>query len=878
MPAFIEGLNHVGAQAVEFAWPMFWQSSLLISVMFAVDWALRRRVRAAVRYALWWVVLLKLVLPPSLALPTGPGWWLRHNTSTRTSAQPVLAKYGSEQAAPSLQTSAVVLPVLPAPERLSVAGAALVGTAGVSLALLLWMLVRWRYAARVVRASLEPPAWVERMLDENRRALGLGRPLRLRLLDQAISPAVCGLFRPVILVPRVLVEELSPAQLRSVLVHELVHLRRGDVWANCFQVLLQAAYWWHPLLWFANARMRRVREEAVDDAVVLALRGDGEAYAATLFEVAKLPLQRPLATLGLVGILESRSCLRQRIERLLELRPARNAGLSFASVLCVLAFGAFALPMGQAPEQIPGPGPSTIQTAVVEPLLKTDHAVPQTPATAVVSAAGTNFIPAPQGRPMVMDSLNRIRLAPITFYDLPLREVVQLLTEQSRKQDPEGKGVRFTILTHGKNSTGTIGSSTGFPTPAQVDGQSDIASTLVSVKPLLSDAKLVDVVDAIVRSATPPLKWTVLEDGVAFSTRTGNETPPLFTRVFKVDPNTFSSGLRRALGLTGRTDTKTIHQNARDYFASVGVDLAPPKSIFYNDREGAILVRGTLQDLDAIEAAVQVLNMAPPQINLKATFWELPEESLAGFWSTLGFTNIVATNTVSILTPAQARSARTFAEASAGADLLNGASVTTLSGRQTQIQVVDLKTIVTNINPQALVPPGVPANGNGSNGLYLATTVPIGPTLDVVPSARADGFTVQLRAIATVSEFLGYDPPTNSPTVYVDGKKQRGELPLPRLRVRSVSGSAILWDGQTFLLNGSSAETITKLKQKIPVLGDIPGIGRLFRSESTTHTKKRLLVLITPTLIDAAGNRLHTDDAGERPPTPPPQSRKSGTN
>ena len=145
-------------------------------------------------------------------------------------------------------------------------------------------------------------------------------------------------------------------------------------------------------------------------------------------------------------------------------------------------------------------------------------------------------------------------------------------------------------------------------------------------------------------------------------------------------------------------------------------------------------------------------------------------------------------------------------------------------------------------------------------------------------SARADGFTVQLRAIATVSEFLGYDPPTNSPTVYVDGKKQRGELPLPRLRVRSVSGSAILWDGQTFLLNGSSAETITKLKQKIPVLGDIPGVGRLFRSESTTHAKKRLLVLITPTLVDAAGNRLHTDDAGERPTTSPPQSRKSGTN
>ncbi|HWQ92619.1 MAG TPA: hypothetical protein VN673_13175, partial [Clostridia bacterium] len=264
-------------------------------------------------------------------------------------------------------------------------------------------------------------------------------------------------------------------------------------------------------------------------------------------------------------------------------------------------------------------------------------------------------------------------------------------------------------------------------------------------------------------------------------------------------------------------------------------------------------------------------------INLKATFWELPEESLAGFWNTLGFTNTVATNTGFILTPAQARSARTFAEASAGADLLNGASVTTLSGRQTQIQVVDLKTIVTNINPRALVAPGVPANGVGTNALYLSETFRLGPTLDVVPYVGADGFTVQLTAIANVTEFLGYDQPTNSPTVYVDGKKQRGQLPLPLIRVRSVANSFILWDGQTVLLNGCSAESVTKLKRKIPVLGDIPVVGSLFRSESTTRARKHLLVLITPTLIDAAGNRLHTDDV-EKAAHAAPASRKRGTN
>ena len=159
---------------------------------------------------------------------------------------------------------------------------------------------------------------------------------------------MCGLFRPVILLPRSLAERLPPAQLRAVLLHELLHLRRGDVWVNCAQALLQIAYWWHPLLWLANARIRRVREEAVDDAVMLALNEDAEAYAPTLLEVAKLALHRPLASLGLVGILESRNALRQRIERLVDFRPPRKAGLTLGSALAVLAFAAVAVPMGQA--------------------------------------------------------------------------------------------------------------------------------------------------------------------------------------------------------------------------------------------------------------------------------------------------------------------------------------------------------------------------------------------------------------------------------------------------------------------------------------------------------------------------------------------------
>ena len=108
-------------------------------------------------------------------------------------------------------------------------------------------------------------------------------------------------------------------------------------------------------MWLANARIRRVREEAVDDAVMLALRGDAEHYAPALLEVAKLALSRPLATLGLVGILESRSALRHRVERLMNFTTPGRAGLSIVSLLGLAAFTALALPMGEAP-----PKPATV--------------------------------------------------------------------------------------------------------------------------------------------------------------------------------------------------------------------------------------------------------------------------------------------------------------------------------------------------------------------------------------------------------------------------------------------------------------------------------------------------------------------------------------
>src|ERR1039458_5126699 len=349
MNTLIETLNRFGENALHFAWPMLWQSSALIAILFAIDYALRRHVRAAVRYALWLVLLVKLLLPPTLALPTGVAWWLFPATVT-TNPHPTkfVIRYDTD-ALPSLPLQPTPAFTPPPRPPMSVAAWTILAWSAISAGLLVWLTLRWRRVVCDGKPATLMPAWLGKLFDEAKYSTGLRRTVRLRLTDQAMSPAVCGLFRPVILLPQSLVQKLPPAQLHAVLLHELVHLRRGDVWMNCTQALVQIVYWWHPLLWLANARIRRLREEAVDDVVMLTLRDDAETYAPTLLEVAKLAFHRPLASLGLVGILESRSALRQRIERLVNFRAPRKAGLTFVSLCGICIFSAAALPMGEAP-------------------------------------------------------------------------------------------------------------------------------------------------------------------------------------------------------------------------------------------------------------------------------------------------------------------------------------------------------------------------------------------------------------------------------------------------------------------------------------------------------------------------------------------------
>jgi beta-lactamase regulating signal transducer with metallopeptidase domain len=183
------------------------------------------------------------------------------------------------------------------------------------------------FVRALLAQSQEAPDALSTLLEQCRRSMGVRSVAGVRLTSLSASPSVCGLLRPVILMPEPMARQLETPQLRSVLLHELAHIQRGDLWINLLQTLLQIVYLYHPLLWLANARIRAIREQAVDEAVLAALGEDAEEYPRTLLSISKLAFGRPALSLRLLGVVESKRALAARIRHMVSRPFPRNARL-----------------------------------------------------------------------------------------------------------------------------------------------------------------------------------------------------------------------------------------------------------------------------------------------------------------------------------------------------------------------------------------------------------------------------------------------------------------------------------------------------------------------------------------------------------------------
>jgi beta-lactamase regulating signal transducer with metallopeptidase domain len=275
------------------AWTQLWQLTAVIIAVGAATTLCRRRPHLA--YALWMVVLAKAVTPPIFTTnfsalahvhqPAPPTW-----LTTAASDGEVAAATGGALSDSPISTPAaesvnannfpsnpiqrIERPILPRWFALWLLGAGAVSSLA-AVAIL--------RRNRLLATARPADDALTQLAAQLARQLGVALP-RVVVSDANFGPAVCGAWRPTLILPAS-VAEGSPADLRPILAHELIHLRRGDHIVVVLQFVVQAVWWFHPLVWWANRRVCRVRELCCDAETVTALNEPPRRYAHALIDV-----------------------------------------------------------------------------------------------------------------------------------------------------------------------------------------------------------------------------------------------------------------------------------------------------------------------------------------------------------------------------------------------------------------------------------------------------------------------------------------------------------------------------------------------------------------------------------------------------------------
>jgi len=359
-----------------------WESTLFAAVVAALALVFRKNA-ARVRHWLWLAASVKFLIPFSLLISLGSQVHWRTAVPDRL---PMFVQEFSQQfSAPEVQFASSAPQPIP---WTAIGGAAWL--AGCVVLALIWFVRWWRVRSAVLGAS---PLWLD-------------TPIAAKSSPMLLEPGVFGIWRPVLLLPEGITERLTAEQLDAVVAHELCHVRRRDNLAAAIHMVVEALFWFHPLVWWIGARMVEERERACDEEV-LRLGKEPEVYAESILKVCRLYLESPVECVaGVTG-----SDLKKRIEGIMMPRSAdaldfgRRALLASVGIIAVsapVAIGVINAPRMQAQSK-----PTTrlaFEVVSVKPSAPDDRRSP-----------GHSFLPGGRFTARKLPPRALIRLA----YDLP---------------------------------------------------------------------------------------------------------------------------------------------------------------------------------------------------------------------------------------------------------------------------------------------------------------------------------------------------------------------------------------------------------------------------------------------------------------------------
>ena len=334
-----------------------WQSTLFAVAAGLLTLVFRKH-HARARYWLWLAASVKFLLPFSCLVAIGSR--LPWSRSVAAAAEPALYVTMEQISQPftqsAMRVSSGTTPSIVSPSLLPLLPALMaVWLFGFLAVLVLWS-ARWRRISAAMRAAV--PLCEGREVGTLRRIErmgGLMKPIEVLLSRSALEPGIFGISRPVLIWPEGISKRLEDAHLEAILAHEVWHVRRRDNLAAAMHMMVEAVFWFHPLVWWLGARLLEERERACDEEVV-ELGSDRQVYAESILKVCEFCLGSPLPCVsGVTGAdLKKRMVHIMSARRLHKLDFTRKLLLTTAALLAIaipIAFGLLNATPGHAQSQ-----------------------------------------------------------------------------------------------------------------------------------------------------------------------------------------------------------------------------------------------------------------------------------------------------------------------------------------------------------------------------------------------------------------------------------------------------------------------------------------------------------------------------------------------
>ncbi len=502
----------------------------------------------------------------------------------------------------------------------------------------------------------------------------------------------------------------------------------------------------------------------------------------------------------------------------------------------------------------------------------------------------------------IQKKLNDIIIDKIDFDEVSIQSAIKYLKARSRDRDPEGKGVNIIL----RMSSGLELSPTPAAAPdAKADDGGDAApapapagpSSVPTITMLVDNIPLGDAIKIICQGAN--LKYRIEKYAVVIATQ---EIPldDLETRIYALETEAISAVGGEAGG--EGADTTGSSATVQTYFQERGIQFPEGARIVFDGRISRLIATNTPDNLAKIEDIIDEINVVDPQVLIEAKFVEVAEADV----NSLGFEWLIS-RPAGQTNPPMGNSSMSFdrndplmrfgddltttwaggndtlfnithhdsegvtyqaivhaLNASNRTEILSTPRVTTMNGQQAVIRMTTEQYFPESWGEAEVI-------DDGAGNTYVVPSIPefgepvqLGVMLTVTPTVDADKYTIALQMLPLVQSHIGWID--YSYKIDYGANTVTNVIIMPIIEARTVETTVTVYDGETIVMGGTIKDESDVTDDRIPMIGDIPLLGRLFRSKTEERDKRNLLIFTTVRLVNPDGSPLREREIRGLPP------------